>query len=370
MQTAILARAHGSGPLPKPAFDIAARDSRLRPAHVFSTASVAPAHQFDAWQAQCGPVLDLIAPPGHASGYRAHCTAWRLGPFALTSVSAAAARYRRRQAQIRRDAIDHWVIRMARSGTQRLWTEGGLAVLQPGLPHILSLGSTFEGERSDLEWISLIVPRDLYPSLAPTIDRSLHLPLEGSLGLLLGRYLEMIEAQLSDMTAAELPRLVAATRAMVAACIAPLPAVREAAAPLLDHTRLERVRQAIRQNLRSPTLTPKRICRLVGMSRSQLYRLFEPMGGVARYIQAERLREAHRALANPDNLRDIHEVAEDLGFFDASAFSRIFRREYGCTPSVVRSAALAELSETPLRRPGLAGIAGSLTELLQLQLRH
>ena len=128
--------------------------------------------------------------------------------------------------------------------------------------------------------------------------------------------------------------------------------------------------QAIRQNLRSPTLTPKRICRLVGMSRSQLYRLFEPMGGVARYIQAERLREAHRALANPDNLRDIHEVAEDLGFFDASAFSRIFRREYGCTPSEVRSAALAELSETPLRRPGLAGTAGSLTELLQLQLRQ
>ncbi|WP_431267579.1 helix-turn-helix transcriptional regulator [Dankookia sp. P2] len=258
---------------------------------------------------------------------------------------------------------------MARRGVQRIWTEAGSAVLQAGLPCILSLGSAFEAERSDLDWVSLVVPRDLYPSLAPSIDRSLHQPLEGSLGVLLGQYLEMIDAQLCHVTEAELPRLVTATRAMVAACIAPPAGTLEAAAPLLDHARLERVRQAIRQNLRSPTLTPKRICRLVGMSRSQLYRLFEPMGGVARYIQSERLREAHRALANPDNQRGIHEVAEDLGFFDASAFSRTFRREYGCTPSEVRSAAVAGLSDASPRRPGRTGPAGSLTDLLQLQRR-
>ncbi|MFC7691288.1 helix-turn-helix transcriptional regulator [Paeniroseomonas aquatica] len=372
MQTSGLARVHDARFLPQPGFEHATLDSRLRPVHVFSTASVPPARQFDAWQAQCGPVLDLGAPPGPAFGYRAHCTAWKLGPFALTSVSAAAARYRRTPAQIRRDAIDHWVIRMARRGTQSLWNETGAAVMAPGIPCIMSLGSAFDGERSDLDWVSLVVPRDLFPSIAPTIDRSLHVGLDGSLGLLLGCYLEMINAQLGTMTEAELPRLVAATRAMVAACIAPAPGIREAAAPLLNHTRMERVRQAIRHNLRSPTLTPKRICRLVGMSRSQLYRLFEPIGGVARYIQAERLREAHRALANPDNQRGIHEVAEDLGFFDASAFSRIFRREYGCTPSEVRSAAVAGLSDaSPQRspRPRGAVAVASLTDLLQLQLR-
>jgi AraC-like DNA-binding protein len=370
MHTAILARTQDTGLLSTPAFAVAARDSRLRPAHVFSTASVIPARQFEAWQAQCGPVIELVAPLGEAAGYRAHCTAWKLGPFALTSMSAAAARYRRTQAQIRRDAIDHWVIRVARRGMQRLWTEAGSAVMQAGLPCILSLGSAFEAERSDLDWVSLVVPRDLFPSLAPSIDRSLHQPLEGSLGVLLGQYLEMIDAQLCNLTEAELPRLVTATRAMVAACIARPAGAVEAAAPLLDHARLERVRQAIRQNLRSPTLTPKRICRLVGMSRSQLYRLFEPMGGVARYIQAERLREAYRALANPDNLRDIHEVAEDLGFFDASAFSRTFRREYGCTPSEVRSAAVAGLGDGLLRRTETVEAAGTLTELLRFQLRQ
>jgi AraC-like DNA-binding protein len=152
---------------------------------------------------------------------------------------------------------------------------------------------------------------------------------------------------------------------MITACIMPTPDSLESAAPMLQHVQLERARQAIRQHLRSPTLTPKRLCRLVGMSRSQLYRLFEPLGGVARYIRAERLREAHRALADADNQRDIHEVAEDLGFFDASAFSRTFRREYGCTPSEVRAAALSGAGEITLRQSPSQRQAGTLTDILR-----
>lgn len=366
MTTAVLARAPDAGRFASSVFDGPVRDTALRPVQVFSTASVAAAQQFDAWQAHCGGFVGLLPEPGVRDGYQAQCTAWKLGPFALLSAAASAARYRRTREQIRRDAIDHWMIRVARHGTQHLRTPNGAAVLHPGQPCIVSLGIAMEGERSDLDWVSLAVPRDLFPGLAPNIDRNLNRPLGGSLGMLLGRYLEALEAQLGDMTEAELPRLVGATRAMVAACVAVPAPDQEAASPLADHARLERLRQAIRQNLRSPTLTPRRLCRMVGMSRSNLYRLFEPMGGVARYIQTERLREAHRALSNPDIRRDIHEVAEDLGFFDASAFSRTFRRAYGCTPSEVRAAALAGYGDSPLRHPAAPGPADSLTTLLRM----
>jgi AraC-like DNA-binding protein len=57
-------------------------------------------------------------------------------------------------------------------------------------------------------------------------------------------------------------------------------------------------------------------------------------------------------------------VAEDLGFFDASAFSRIFRREFGCAPSEVRAAACPGGDIVP-RRPSMPGPADSLTELLR-----
>ncbi|WP_165943298.1 AraC family transcriptional regulator [Roseicella aquatilis] len=345
--------------------DGAHQPPRLQPVHAFSTASVEPARQFEAWQALCGAFLELTVPGDPRAGYAARCTTWKLGPLALASVTAPETRHRRTLPQIRRDAIDHWVIRLPHHGIQRIRTGTGSAEMPAGLPFVLSLARALEGERSDLAWTDLFVPRDLFPGLSTVIDRSLHRPLGSSLGLLLSQYLGALNLQLPGLTEAELPRLVTATRAMVSACIAPSPETRDAAAPLLDQARLERARNAIRQNMRSPTLTPKRLCRLVGMSRSQLYRLFEPMGGVARHIQAERLREAHRALADPDNARDIHEIAEDLGFFDASAFSRIFRREYGCKPSDVRAAALSGTGEIPLRQSPAQAPAGTLTALLR-----
>ena len=90
----------------------------------------------------------------------------------------------------------------------------------------------------------------------------------------------------------------------------------------IDVGRKERVRQVVRRHLRTPTLEAKTLARLVGMSRSNLYRLFEDTGGVARYIQRERLLEAHAVLTNPANSQSISAIAEDLCFADASSFSR------------------------------------------------
>jgi len=81
---------------------------------------------------------------------------------------------------------------------------------------------------------------------------------------------------------------------------------RAAAAPFADRTaakpqidRKERVRQAVRRHLRTPTLEPKTSCQLVGMFRSSLYRLLENECGVARYIQRQLLLESQTVLSNP-----------------------------------------------------------------------
>jgi AraC-like DNA-binding protein len=100
------------------------------------------------------------------------------------------------------------------------------------------------------------------------------------------------------------------------------------AKPLIDFGRKERVRQAVRRHLRTPALEPKTLARLVGMSRSNLYRLFEDIGGVVRYIQRERLLEAHAILSDPEKAQSISAISEDLCFADASSFSRTFKREY------------------------------------------
>jgi AraC-like DNA-binding protein len=93
--------------------------------------------------------------------------------------------------------------------------------------------------------------------------------------------------------------------------------------------------------LRTPKLAPNILCRLVGMSRSSLYRLLESEGGVARYIQRQRLFEAQAALSDPATTQSIGAIAEDLRFADAASFSRIFKHEFGYTPSKARSAGRA-----------------------------
>jgi len=65
---------------------------------------------------------------------------------------------------------------------------------------------------------------------------------------------------------------------------------------------------------------------------------------VARYIQRERLLEAHAVLTDHATRESISAIAEDLCFADASSFSRTFKREFGHSPGEVRSAALAGLA--------------------------
>ena len=117
---------------------------------------------------------------------------------------------------------------------------------------------------------------------------------------------------------------------------------------------MEQVRRAVRKHLRSPTLGPVKLCRLVGMSRSNLYRIFKDFGGVAKYIQRQRLLEADANLCDIASMTSISSIAHELCFADASTFSRAFRREFGYTPSDARAAALAGLPLTP--RPDDGGI--------------
>ena len=149
--------------------------------------------------------------------------------------------------------------------------------------------------------------------------------------------------RLPDMTEADFSGLAKSIGAVVAVAAAPSADRMAIAKPLIDRSRKERVRQVVRQELRTPTLTPKTLGRLVGMSRSNLYRLFEDTGGIARCIQRERLLEARAILIDPASTQTASVIAEDLCFADASGFGRAFKREFGYTPREARYAALSGL---------------------------
>jgi AraC-like DNA-binding protein len=93
-----------------------------------------------------------------------------------------------------------------------------------------------------------------------------------------------------------------------------------------------------------------RMIEALGTTRSTLYRLFREDGGVAAYDRRRRLRQLHRALADPLDHRTLAEIGYDHGFADAPHLARQFRRTFGYSMSALR----AQLAQHP-RGDALAG---------------
>jgi len=332
----------------------------------FSTHSLIPRDQLEAWREWFEPVLDVL--PRHAAGdeFTAEMRMWKLGGLAMSRTISPPVNVVRAKSNLRREPVDHWVISYCARGAHLAQTAGAELEVPARVPFLWSLGQEFLHERTHVDRVQFFLARDAFRDFAPLLDGALGSTLDTPLGHLLGDYMMALERRLSVVTEADLSRLTTAVGAMVAAALSPSADRVAVARGQIDVGRKERVRQAVRRHLRTPTLGPTNLCRLVGMSRSNLYRLFENTGGVARYIQRERLLEAHAVLTDPATTESISAIAEDLCFADASSFSRTFKREFGHSPGEMRSAALAGLVLPAIPRGLAPSSAGAdFSELLR-----
>ena len=145
-------------------------------------------------------------------------------------------------------------------------------------------------------------------------------------------------SRLPLMTAEEGTAAAAGSVAMIAACFQPAAATFARAKSELLDSLLVQMRRHIAQRLREGELDVDTLCRVFGISRATLYRLFEPFGGVATYIHNQRLSHVFTALMNPlQNHCRISEIAHDWGFSSESHFSRSFRKAFGMSPSEARA---------------------------------
>lgn len=112
---------------------------------------------------------------------------------------------------------------------------------------------------------------------------------------------------------------------------------------LNDDARLAAMKSYLRHRLADPTLSGTNLQQHFHYSRATVYRLFEPDGGVARFIREERLRRCHDDLAHPDHVGRtiVGAVAARWGYPDPAQFGRAFRRRYGRPPRDVLREALA-----------------------------
>lgn len=116
--------------------------------------------------------------------------------------------------------------------------------------------------------------------------------------------------------------------------------------PLLDTASFpgpikESIKRWIKDHLHNPGLDAAQICSAFFLSRSALYELFKPEGGIRTYVQTCRLERARLILTSPDCQASISSIASQLGFSRLSSFSRSFRDAWGMTPREARLEALS-----------------------------
>ncbi len=105
-------------------------------------------------------------------------------------------------------------------------------------------------------------------------------------------------------------------------------------------------RKQVEAHLSEESFNVSALCQALGLSQPQLHRKLTALAGIApvHFIQYIRLNKARELLLQQPELT-IAEVAYDAGFSSPSYFSRLFLREFGCTPTDYREKAASGAGE-------------------------
>ncbi len=289
--------------------------------------------------------FDISATHRTPARFAAAVTRRRIDDLMLVDCAASPFRGRRSPALIGSDgAAAHENI----LGFQFVWKgvehvrEGGRELtLTPG--HVVLWDGLLPTEVEIIEPFykrTLMFPRERVLAVCPRLAELKALPpLDGSgSARMLVRYMNALALELPTLEPAAGAAVATAALELLRAAVEPgLPTGRTA-----ERTALRaEIRRYVRSHLQDPGLGPVSIARAFSISVRALHALFEEAEvSVAVLVRNERLARCLEDLRRP-NGGSVTDIAFRWGFCDAAHFSRVFKREFGSTPSDVRHEAMA-----------------------------
>jgi AraC-like DNA-binding protein len=319
----------------------------------FDSQDVDAAQRMDYWRASLSNVAELSLPADlTAANFEATNEMWMLGDMLMTKRRCADHILHRSPRSIRLDQCDHLKVHLRLTRSAATLLEAGTRQFR------LSAGECVITDMARPEWvhvergmtIAMIFPRERLEALLPkSVD--LHgVVVRGAAGALLGDHLMAMTGRIQSMTRAELPGITSGTLHLIAAGLAPSLDTLALAQSTVESTLLRQMRRFIETNLKQASLSADALSKSFGVSRSTVYRLFEPMGGVAHYIKERRLVSVHVQLTGAQRHPYLVRLAEEHGFKSAAHFSRAFKSQFGYTPTeLIRSVPREPVIHAPLQ---------------------
>jgi AraC-like DNA-binding protein len=288
-------------------------------------------------------VFDPCAEP--ETGFRGDIAIWSTEHTALTDITASRTRLIRSSDTIAQSQIDHFAITMLASGSMAALAGETEVDGCSGDIFFKDMSQTFSLQTSlhrvSTRLITLWIPRSrLLRSVSN--EHALHglvLKRTSPAGAVLGAGLKSFAEQVPHMTAREMDWLADGVIQLAAKALIPIFEATNTGSGVALASFVS-IRRFIDRSLGSPELGVAMIVKNFGLSRPSLYRLFEPIGGVAGYIRKQRLSRAFQDVTSAEKAdHRIGPMAYRLGFKNINSFNRAFRETYGKTPGEARGAA-------------------------------
>ena len=325
----------------------ARRDDAPLPLIVTSRDGLSPEDGIARWRQQLSGYADTEPLAPDPREFRIHTRAWHFGDLVAVDAQLGARRQARTARKVRSGQLDHYRLILQTEGLLRLDADGERIVVGPGQIVLSDMARPEVYEADAGRNLVLYLPRDVLDEALPRpLDLHCLVP-RGAGAAMFADYLGNLVRHASDLRSAQAATLSASTVQMLAAALAPTAHAAARAAPTIDSTMLRQACRYIELHLTDAELDATSLGAFLQVSRATLYRLFEPLGGVASHIRERRMVRIHALLAERRGPVHLGRIADDFGFRSASHFSQAFRRQFGCSPSEARELARPHAGSPP-----------------------
>ncbi|MBB4000925.1 helix-turn-helix transcriptional regulator [Aureimonas pseudogalii] len=302
----------------------------------FTTKRFNAVDRYDAWRARPWPSLATLMrtdPP--EAPFFSHARAFRLGSMVVNDTRMTGQTYHRIASMIRADGFDHISIAVNLKGRFRGETPFGTYEGKESSVLIGHLGLPFTQTSTSARCVTITMPRSVLKRFVPNVECLHGLVLSGPAAAPLVDHIPTALARAQDGSEDE----ATIERDLMAHVLTCLGA--GGGCQLTD----DGIQMSLRAKIgwiidlrcAEKDFDVRKLALLADTSRASLYRAFSGSPGLAAHLRTARLAKAASALRDPNDHRQIREIADSVGFKRMDHFSHAFREEYGCTAREWRS---------------------------------
>lgn len=317
---------------------MACMEGEASPTLRFDSTGMEPEEALWLWRDQFSPIFEVGIPDGDGvAGFRGVLETYHLGSVLLGRCTTVTQTFHRSRQILARSGLDHYLVQLQHRGGSRGVMGAREVDVGTGDVCILDLAQPVHTLDRDVDCLTLCLPRDMLAPLVREPDglHGLVLSGRGAVGAMLAGHIRSLHRVAGNLSSREAMTVARGTAAFVAGCLGPTVDALDLVRPEMQASRMSAIKRHIEANLGNPAFGAADILRAFGVSRPTLYRMFEPMGGVAAYILQRRLARSLTDLMSSPHRR-IADIAHRWGFGSETAFSRAFRAAFGMAPRDAR----------------------------------